>query len=653
MTERNTIDSVRTMTTGDEVGSVTVSVENLGGIRSSEVTFADGVTLLTGRNATNRTSLLRAIGAGLGGSTGELKTDADGGSVTLSLGNDEYRRTFERDGRSVRVGGDPYIEDATLVDQYSSLLADNPARTAVRRGDGNALREFIMSPVDTEAVRQTVERERRQIRSLEDALDEARRAQEKRAAVADELAADRDRLTEVEAEVASIRETVAEFEADVDDAEAAESVVEELASRRDELERVRRRIDTQRSALESLREERTEVETELSEASVSETDRSDVEGELDRLNRRERTLEHRINSLLSIVEFNEQLLDEKGVPEAADESGVVEELDPSTRTVECWTCGTAVDTAAIEGRLDDLRAVIDEHRRERNELRSEIENLESRVSEIQQAHDGRESLRGRLEDIDAEIADRQSRIDEAEDRAAELGARIETLEADAAESDDLRDNDLLEQYQRLSELEYERGQLAEAIEANEEQLATLDEQADRVDELAAELDTHRERLDTARTRIEDLEQSAIETFNDTMETVLDLLGYENVERVWIERRVDGPGSGPDVESSFVLHVVRSNDDGVAYEDTVDHLSESEREVIGLVVALAGYLVHDVHETVPFMLLDSLEAIDADRIAALVAYFADSVPFLVVALLPEDASALPDHYERISMGEVPA
>jgi len=29
------------------------------------------------------------------------------------------------------------------------------------------------------------------------------------------------------------------------------------------------------------------------------------------------------------------------------------------------------------------------------------------------------------------------------------------------------------------------------------------------------------------------------------------------------------------------------------------LSESEREVTGLVFALAGYLVHDVHETVPF------------------------------------------------------
>jgi len=51
-----------------------------------------------------------------------------------------------------------------------------------------------------------------------------------------------------------------------------------------------------------------------------------------------------------------------------------------------------------------------------------------------------------------------------------------------------------------------------------------------------------------------------------------------------------------------------------------------------------------------MVLDSLEAIDADRIAALVDYFADYAPFLVVALLPEDAQALDDDYERVVMDE---
>lgn len=49
-----------------------------------------------------------------------------------------------------------------------------------------------------------------------------------------------------------------------------------------------------------------------------------------------------------------------------------------------------------------------------------------------------------------------------------------------------------------------------------------------------------------------------------------------------------------------------------------------------------------------MLLDSLEAIDANRIARLVEYFAEQSAFLVVALLPEDAQALPHSYPRLSV-----
>lgn len=87
--------------------------------------------------------------------------------------------------------------------------------------------------------------------------------------------------------------------------------------------------------------------------------------------------------------------------------------------------------------------------------------------------------------------------------------------------------------------------------------------------------------------------------------------------------------------------------GIVTEDTVDHLSESEREVTGLVFALAGYLVHEVYETVPFMLLDSLEAIDSERIATLVEYVEGFDSYLVVALLPEDAAALDERYKRVT------
>src|SRR5699024_7901451 len=100
-------------------------------------------------------------------------------------------------------------------------------------------------------------------------------------------------------------------------------------------------------------------------------------------------------------------------------------------------------------------------------------------------------------------------------------------------------------------------------------------------------------------------------------------------------------------SIFDLHVIRSTGEGAAYEDTVEHLSASEREVTGLLFALAGYLVHDLYEALPFIVVDSLEALDPERIAALIGYFEEYVEHLVVALLPEDAAELNDGYQRVT------
>ncbi|WP_262177231.1 archaea-specific SMC-related protein [Haloarcula laminariae] len=609
----------------------TVTVENLGGIESATVRLSPGVTVLAGRNATNRTSLLRAIGAALGGSTGALKADADRGSVTLELDGTDYTRTFERDGETVRVGGDPYSDEAMLVDQYGCLLADNPARRAVARGDTEALRSFIMAPVDTDELEATIRRTRRDIESLREDRAAAERTAERRSPLERQLADHREALADTTEELDAVRAAVEDAETDAGAVERAEDAADELTDVRGSYERVRDRLETQRDAVASLREERDEVRAELDELSVPDVDPDRAEAEIERLQRRVRDLETTISSLLSIVEFNEQVTGDGELP------GVE---DSTTETVECWTCGTTVGRGAIDDQLDDLRAVVDEKRAERNELRSTLESRRADLSDRREATDRREALEDELDDIEAEIADREGTVAELSTRAEELHDRIEELEESA---EGLRGSDLLEQYRRRSELEYERGQLEEQIASVEAELETVREAESRLTDIESRLDERESELERARTRVESLERSAVETFNDHMETVRAALGYENIERVWIERTV------ADDESEFALHVVRATADDVVYEDTLSHLSESEREVIGLVVALAGYLVHDVHETVPVMVLDSLEAIDADRIAALVEYFADFPDHLVVALLPEDAQAVTGEYDRVEMG----
>ena len=156
-------------------------------------------------------------------------------------------------------------------------------------------------------------------------------------------------------------------------------------------------------------------------------------------------------------------------------------------------------------------------------------------------------------------------------------------------------------------------------------------------------------IKSLRTKIERIEQQAIEEFNEHMEMMLETLEYDNLARIWLERTETEVREGrrKRTKGVFDLHIIRQTDSRATYEDRVENLSESEREVTRLVFALAGYLAHEVHETVPFMLLDSLEAIDSERIETLVEYLAEYSEYLVVALLPEDAQEIGDDYRQIT------
>ena len=159
-----TIESTETRTPD----RATISVDNIGGIDSTEVTFQQGVTVLSGRNATNRTSLLQGVMAALGSDQVSLKAGAEEGSATLSVGDETYQRTLSRQNGTVVTDGDPYLEDPELADLFSFLLESNEARRAVARGDD--LRELIMRPVDTTAINTEIEQYEERKREIQERL---------------------------------------------------------------------------------------------------------------------------------------------------------------------------------------------------------------------------------------------------------------------------------------------------------------------------------------------------------------------------------------------------------------------------------------------------------------------------------------------------
>lgn len=70
-------------------GTVELEIENIGGIDQHRAELSSDVTVLSGRNATNRTSFLQAIMAACGSDQATLKADADEGRVVLSIDGEE------------------------------------------------------------------------------------------------------------------------------------------------------------------------------------------------------------------------------------------------------------------------------------------------------------------------------------------------------------------------------------------------------------------------------------------------------------------------------------------------------------------------------------------------------------------------------------
>jgi len=646
------------MNTTQSAERVQLVARNIGGIDQTEVEFASGVTILEGRNATNRTSLLQSIMAALGSDSVSLKGDADEGRVELSLAGQTYTRTLTRTDGTVVTGGDPYLSDPELADLFAFLLESNEARRAVARGDD--LRDLIMEPVDTDAIRSEIDRLEREKQELDDELD----AIDERKRDLPDLEQERNRLeSEIEAKRTELEETEAELESlDADPDESREDKAEldrkldELGDVRSELEDVRFDTETQEDSLESLREERRELRNErdeLPETPMGEV--GDIDARIRELRERKRSLDSETTELQSAIEFNEELLDEADdsvlaslQTESADGGSVTDRL-VDDGDVTCWTCGSTVQRTQIESTLDRLRELRQETIDEVRSVEDEIAELSERKSDLEAEQQRRERLDRKLERIEDEIEDREQTLADLRDRRDALTDDVSDLEDEVEELETKEYSDVLELHKEANQIEFELGRLENDLDGVTDEIESIERRLEERDELESEREAVDDELQELRTRIDRLEAEAVEEFNEHMAAVLDILEYANLERIWIERteRTVREGRRTVSKSAFDLHVVRQSESGATYEDTVDHLSESEREVTGLVFALAGYLVHEVYEAVPFVLLDSLEAVDSDRIARLVDYFQEYADYLVVALLSEDAAALDDDYRRVT------
>jgi DNA repair exonuclease SbcCD ATPase subunit len=634
----------------------TLRAENIGGIEETTVSFTPGVTVLVGRNATNRTSFLQAVMAALGSENVAVKGDADEAAVELSIGDETYTRQFRRRGDGIASSGEPYLDDPDPADLFAFLLESNEARRAVA---ANAdLREVIMRPVDVDDIRAEIDGlvERRD--ALVSELDELDSLKRKLPPLEEKRRDLRSQIEDKKAELRAKQDELAAADATVDESrdEASEldEKLDELGSKRSALDDARYELETEQESLEAITRDQRELERELADLPDVPDGRIDeIESEIRQLRDEKQRVTSRVNELQGAIGFNEEMLDD-AESAAFDDLGDADDDDVTGQLlaaddVTCWTCGSSVEREQIEATLDQLRDRSQTAVGRAKDLEDEIAELEAEKRDYEQSRRERDRLEERLSAIEREQGEIEARIEDLRERRETLIDEIEAIQAEVEELEDDDASAVLDLHKAVNELEYELGKLENDLERVDSNVTEIEDRLADQDEIEREREAVSDEIESLRTKIERIEESAVEQFNDHMDTVLALLDYDNLDRIWIERvqRDVREGRRTVTKTVFELHVIRTSASGAAYEDTVDHLSESEREVTGLVFALAGYLAHEVYEALPFVVLDSLEAIDSERIATLVEYLDDYTGYLLVALLPEDAAALSDEYERIT------
>jgi len=330
----------------------------------------------------------------------------------------------------------------------------------------------------------------------------------------------------------------------------------------------------------------------------------------------------------------------------ADDTDVLSGLLASSSNPDtvCVVCGNNTDTDHYE-QIDLLsKNVFQSINRELSQIDGEISDMMSQKGDIETKIGDVIDTQNRIDELQTEISKHTDEVDRLTSELEDLQAESDQLNAQLDNLEDETDDEAVQEFIRLNRDQSELIGEIKAVEGSIDRLKTeyknkkedieqADVSTERIDEIETE-------IKSLRNKEERIENEFISKFNEEMDTVLSELEYEGVERIWIERKQKTVKEGRrNVEKQvFNLNIVREIN-GVATQDSIENLSESEREVTSLILAITGYKIHNVQDVFPIALVDSVEMVDAQRLEQLLNYLSDYPDYLIVAALSEDVDAM--------------
>ncbi|WP_254525728.1 archaea-specific SMC-related protein [Natrinema caseinilyticum] len=594
-----------------------LELENIGGIEREEISITEGATFIQGPNAANKSSLLKGLLFALGARTVPIRSGADEARATLSVGDRRVERVARRTDAGVETSGEAWIsdsDDVTLLERFAALLETNSLRSAVARNED--VETLLKEPMDIEALEEKRSAKMRRKREFTADVESAGDVDERLGDRERELAEKRDRLDELET---TLEELYDEQDASsTDDDDGLQELRDERADLRSDETDHEAQIEQLESAIDRLEERKTEIESDIESTRETvesndlerlERERESVRSELDDVTRR-------LDVLQSVLTANREMLDSEFTGALGHDTGLMGD------EVTCWACGRSAPLEEFDETVDELTELVKDDKRRKREREPEIEELTEQIEEVRRSETELQELESEMRDVEQKLASRRDSLDDRQSQLRTVRDRLDELDDGIA--------------QRAADQRSEQSALTEEIEETRVEIQTLRREIERLEgtceslrETQGEIERKRDEIEeltdeiTALTdRIENLESELREVFNGTMDELLDALEFERIERVWLD-------------GEFELVIAREVD-GRTQQDSLDHLAESEREMVGLVLALAGFVTYDVADITPVLVLDSLGAFDAERTRRLVDHFADETDYLVATAHPESA-----------------
>lgn len=611
-----------------DMTEISIDVTNVGGIESLERTLTGPVSIVTGTNASNKTSLLQAVAFGIGRSTVPIRSGANEAHVELKVGEKETSRTAKRKGRGIRISGDQFLDDEDdieLFERFACLLEFNDIRQAIR--EGRSIEDLLKEPMDLTNLESRRDELLQRKQSLKTEVGELEDLEDQITSKEEELKAKRDRVDSLEAKLDNLRKQQnATVNGDGEVTKLREeqaSLVHKRNEHENQIQELKNAIGRIEDNLENTKSELTAAREEANSYDIDklQSERDEIRHNLD-------DITDRVEVLQSVLTANREMLSSSYTGALGKETSLLED------TITCWACGNEAQISNFEETLEELRDIVTEDKERREEYQPKLETIESNISEAKQARSDVTDLEADVHDLENRLENRRESLETKQQSLEGIRDDIEVIDEELANHESAQESDVTDLQEDIEDVRVNLYTARSEIERLESSIEDLQDRLDTRERKKAELDDVSEEVVALSERIRTLEQDLREGFNDAINELIDVLEYEHIERIWLD-------------GDFELIVAREVD-GVVTEDDINHLSESEREMVGLVLALAGYITYELSEIAPVLLMDTLGAFDAERTADLVAYFADEAPLLLTALLPESASTVDEEIDQSSV-----